>query len=167
MQAASVGSCQNVVELIIYILGSQRHMFGCVMTSSESVPKGMVDPAIFEYLQTKLDEDAQVREELRNIVQSMERRDRITTSILSRAHSLPQAYRQSSFGILQRCLDITLHIVQRMLEEARESIDVQVENIAKLNDLASKHPYYKYNNMWSREMQNAVSDLALITVKTS
>lgn len=33
----------------------------------------MFSPAIFEHLQVKLDEDAQVREELRNIVQVMER----------------------------------------------------------------------------------------------
>ena len=43
------------------------------MASQNSVPKGMVSPAIFEHLQAKLDEDAQVREELRNIVQIMER----------------------------------------------------------------------------------------------
>ena len=33
----------------------------------------MFSSAIFEHLQVKLDEDAQVREELRNIVQVMER----------------------------------------------------------------------------------------------
>ena len=33
----------------------------------------MFGSAIFEYLQVKLDEDSQVREELRNIVQVMER----------------------------------------------------------------------------------------------
>lgn len=43
------------------------------MASSDFAPKGMIDPAIFEHLQAKLDEDAQVREELRNIVQAMER----------------------------------------------------------------------------------------------
>lgn len=43
------------------------------MASSDFAPKGKFSPAIFEHLQTKLDEDAQVREELRNIVQAMER----------------------------------------------------------------------------------------------
>lgn len=33
----------------------------------------MFSPALFERLQAKLDDDAQVREELRNIVQVMER----------------------------------------------------------------------------------------------
>ena len=65
------------------------------MTSSMPTVEGMVDPSIFEHLQNELDEDVQVREEIRNIVQSMERRDRITTSILSRAHSLTQVERKS------------------------------------------------------------------------
>ena len=43
------------------------------MANPNSVPKAMFSPAIFEHLQAKLDEDAQVREELRNIVQVMER----------------------------------------------------------------------------------------------
>lgn len=107
------------------------------MASASSVSEGMFSPAIFEHLQAKLDEDAQVREELRNIVQVMERQDRSTMSILSRAHSIPQADLAST------------------LSEAGESINQQVENISKLNQVASKHPYYRYNTMWSREMQNA------------
>ena len=82
------------------------------MASSNSLPTGMFSPAIFEHLQSKLDEDGQVREELRAIVQTMERHgicqstefnffipteiaiDRNSMSILSRAHSIPQADRQ-------------------------------------------------------------------------
>ena len=66
-----------------------------IMTSSNSSLQGMVDPTIFEHLQNKLDEDVQVHEDIKNIVQSMERRDRLTTSILSRAHSMPQSERWS------------------------------------------------------------------------
>lgn len=101
------------------------------------MPKDMFSPVIFEHLQAKLDEDAQVREEIRNIVQLMERQDRTTMSILSRAHSIRQADLGST------------------LSEAWESISKQVETVGKLNEVASKHPYYKYNSMWSREMQNA------------
>ena len=36
----------------------------------------MVNPAIFETLQAKIDEDAQVREELRNILQVLEKQGR-------------------------------------------------------------------------------------------
>ncbi len=126
------------------------------MTDSSSNTQGMVSPTVFEYLQTKLDEDAQTREEIKNIVQSMERRDRITTSILSRAHSTPQRDRQYSYQINRKCYMLSGQAVRVALEEARESIRKQAQTIAKLNELASKHPYYKYNNLWSREMQNAV-----------
>ncbi|KAG7009977.1 translin [Physcia stellaris] len=52
---------------------------------------GMVDPAIFKHLQTKIDEDSAIREELRNILQDLEKQSRSTQSILSRAHSIPAA----------------------------------------------------------------------------
>lgn len=73
----------------------------------------MVDPAIFEHLQTKIDEDSKVREELRNKLQDLEKQGsflerirtvqlvspaihnmlvgRSTQSILSRAHSIKAA----------------------------------------------------------------------------
>lgn len=37
----------------------------------------MVDAAIFEHLQVKIDEDSQVREEIRHAVQTLERQGRI------------------------------------------------------------------------------------------
>lgn len=125
------------------------------------ISQGMVSPAIFESLQTKLDEDAQVREELKNIVQSMERLDRTTTSILSRAHSIPQAHRDTARMVY--CDHRLIYLsVRETLSETRASINKQVETVAKLNKVASKHPYYKYNNTWSREMQNAVRSLGTI-----
>lgn len=81
------------------------------MAVSESISPGMIDPAIFEQLQANIDSDAQVREELRNILQRLERQGiifylprltegdfssiagRTTQSLLSRAHSVPAAER--------------------------------------------------------------------------
>jgi len=54
----------------------------------------MVDPMLFEHLQAKIDEDSQLRQELRDVVQILERQGRNTLSILSRAHSVPQASRE-------------------------------------------------------------------------
>lgn len=51
---------------------------------------------------------------------------------------------------------LNYQLVDETLAEARGSIDKQIQTIAELNRTASKHPYYKYSNMWSREMQNAV-----------
>jgi hypothetical protein len=55
---------------------------------------GMVDPRIFEQLQTKIDEDSEVREQIKTITQTLERQGRNAQSILSRAHSTPAAHRE-------------------------------------------------------------------------
>ncbi|MCJ1228634.1 hypothetical protein MMC12_005295 [Toensbergia leucococca] len=107
------------------------------MASTNSPSFGMVNPAIFEHLQAKIDEDAQVREELRSILQTLERQGRSTQSILSRAHSTPSSQLQDT------------------IIEADKSILQQVETVGKLGAVASKYPYYKYNGTWTRDMQNA------------
>lgn len=43
------------------------------MAAVQNAAPGMVDPAIFEQLQANIDEDTRVREELRNILQKLER----------------------------------------------------------------------------------------------
>lgn len=43
------------------------------MADLASAVSGMVNPAIFEHLQAKIDEDSHVREELRNILQNLEK----------------------------------------------------------------------------------------------
>lgn len=57
---------------------------------------GMVDPKIFEDLQTKIDEDAEVRDQLKAILQTLERQCRNAQSVLSRAHSTPASHCKSS-----------------------------------------------------------------------
>ncbi|MCJ1298862.1 hypothetical protein MMC08_001653 [Hypocenomyce scalaris] len=109
------------------------------MATPESTSFGMVNSAIFEHLQAKIDEDARVREELRNFLQDLEKQGRATQSILSRAHSIPSAQLASTIA------------------DAENSVSRQVETISKLADVASKYPYYKYNGMWTRDVQNAVS----------
>ncbi|MCJ1374508.1 hypothetical protein MMC20_005740 [Loxospora ochrophaea] len=79
----------------------------------------MVDPTIFEHLQAKIDEDIQLRDELRHTLQILERQ------------------------------------VQPTITEASDSIAAQVTTISQLSAAASKHPYYKYNSLWTRDIQNA------------
>ena len=80
------------------------------MESAKEASFGMVNPAIFEDLQTKIDEDSQVREELKNILAVLEKQGeytqlvatlranpiegRGTQSVLSRAHSTPVLKRE-------------------------------------------------------------------------
>ncbi|KAL2052239.1 hypothetical protein ABVK25_007398 [Lepraria finkii] len=103
----------------------------------------MASPIEFEQIQAKLDEDSQVREEIRNIVQTLERQARSTESILSRVHSIPQAN------------------LSETLNEVYGAISKQRETIAQLNELTSEHPYYKYNQMWSKRMETASFHLVL------
>ncbi|MCJ1246173.1 hypothetical protein MMC30_003378 [Trapelia coarctata] len=113
------------------------------MASQDPAAFGMVNPAIFEHLQTKIDEDSEVREGLKTILQVLEKQGRITQSILSRAHSTPST---------------SLHIT---VNGAEKSILPQVETIEKLAQVASRHPYYKYNSIWTRDVQNLCFSILL------
>ncbi|RDL39205.1 Uncharacterized protein BP5553_03545 [Venustampulla echinocandica] len=123
-------------------------------SSSES---GMVNARIFEDLQTKIDEDAEVREQIRAILQTLERQGRHAQSALSRAHSTPAAN------------------LQPVIAAAESSIKEQIESIRTLSSVASNFPYYKYistatvivyvkfsspiyryNGLWTREVQNVI-----------
>lgn len=59
-----------------------------------------------------------------------------------------------------------LHKVPSVVSAAQESIKNEVESIHKLSEAASKYPYYKYNGMWSRHVQDAVSTLHISNLIT-
>lgn len=46
--------------------------------------------------------------------------------------------------------------VTPILDEASKEILTQKEEVSRLASVASKHPFYKYNSLWSRELQNLV-----------
>ncbi|KAL8752642.1 MAG: hypothetical protein Q9199_005601 [Rusavskia elegans] len=101
----------------------------------------MIDPAIFEQLQANIDDDSQLREEVRNILQKRERQGKMTQSILSRAHSVPAAE------------------LKEALRPAQSSIHEQIQTIQELSAVVSKYPYYKYNHMWTRHTQETIRAL--------
>ncbi|KAI5264508.1 hypothetical protein AUEXF2481DRAFT_34737 [Aureobasidium subglaciale EXF-2481] len=105
--------------------------------------QGLLQPQIFESLQRKIDEETEVRESIREIVQTLEKQDRSTQAVLSRAHS-------SSNNELPA-----------VVSSAQESINKEVDSIAKLSAAASKYPYYKYNGMWTRHVQDASFSILL------
>jgi hypothetical protein len=47
--------------------------------------------------------------------------------------------------------------VQPVLEDATKEILAQKEEITRLKAVADRHPFYKYNGVWSRDLQNLVS----------
>lgn len=58
--------------------------------------------------------------------------------------------------------------VSEVLKAAQEPIDNVIDTVSKLSQAASKMPYYKFNNMWSRQMQGAVGpSLAQFSASTS
>lgn len=103
----------------------------------------MVDPAIFEHLQAKIDEDTQVRDEIRSILQNLDRQSRLTQATLARAHSTPATQ------------------LSPVTQSAQESIGRQIESVAQLSGVASKYPYYRYNGMWTRDVQNTCFAIVL------
>lgn len=46
--------------------------------------------------------------------------------------------------------------VKPILDEASKEILAQKKEVTRLASVASKHPFYKYNSLWSRELQNFV-----------
>ncbi|KAI9928953.1 hypothetical protein ASPWEDRAFT_103669 [Aspergillus wentii DTO 134E9] len=103
----------------------------------------MIDHAIFENLQTKIDEEAAVRDELHEIVQTLARKGRSTQAILSRAHSTPSDQ------------------LKPVLDDATREIVAQKQEVSRLKAVADKHPFYKYNGLWTRELQTLVSSIEL------
>lgn len=53
-----------------------------------------IDTKLFDLLQANIDEDAAARDEIRNVLQKLERAGRTSQSILSRAHSTPRDQRE-------------------------------------------------------------------------
>ena len=49
--------------------------------------------------------------------------------------------------------------VPSVLTAAQANIEKEVATIQKLSEVASKHPYYKFNYAWTRHVQDAVSIL--------
>lgn len=58
------------------------------MASSDST---LLDPAIFDFLKDKLEEETQVRDALTQIIQRLERAVASAQALLSRVHSTPRA----------------------------------------------------------------------------
>ncbi|RMY63762.1 hypothetical protein D0863_10308 [Hortaea werneckii] len=106
-------------------------------------PDKMIQSGIFEDLQRKIDEDTAVKDALRDIVQALEKQDRTTQSILSRAHSTPTSDLPS------------------LVTAAETNIDHEIKTIQQLSEVASQHPYYKFNYAWTRQMQDVCYSILL------
>ncbi|THX57148.1 Translin [Aureobasidium pullulans] len=101
--------------------------------------QGLLQPQIFESLQKKIDEETEVRDT-----------DQLKQFFL--VH-IRRAIASVSSSITA--------IIPAVVSSAQESVNKEVESIAKLSDAASKYPYYKYNGMWTRHVQDASFSILL------
>ncbi|TQV95248.1 hypothetical protein V2A60_009706 [Cordyceps javanica] len=98
----------------------------------------LLDPSIFSSLESKLEEETQIRDALTQILQRLERSVGAAQGLLTKVHSTPRAS------------------YPQLVTQLEAAVKDEAVIVAELNELASKHPYYKYNSRWSRTMQNAI-----------
>ncbi|EWC46623.1 hypothetical protein DRE_04110 [Drechslerella stenobrocha 248] len=106
-------------------------------------PAGMIDPQIFRQVQDDIDEDIKVRDEIRGLLKALDKQERSIQSVLSRVHAVPASS------------------LPDLLASAQPSFDQQREILKELATVASKYPYYKYNGLWTREIQTASYGIVL------
>jgi precorrin-4 methylase len=103
----------------------------------------MINPALFDELKSKIEEDTSVRKELDQILDDLNQQVSFTQGVLSRIHSTPR----SKYAAL--------------LNQIEGGIQKQIETVSKLSAFASQFPYYKYNHKWTRMVQDAVATVII------
>ncbi|KAI9724703.1 MAG: hypothetical protein M1828_003572 [Chrysothrix sp. TS-e1954] len=93
---------------------------------------GFVDPAVFESLQAKIDDDTKVKDEIRDVCHNLDKQVKLT-------YAVSPAVEQVSTAIVP-------------------AIQSQ---ISALVAVAYQHPFYKFNQMWTRHMQDAAFAVVL------
>ncbi|KXT02732.1 hypothetical protein AC578_5436 [Pseudocercospora eumusae] len=106
-----------------------------------SAGSGLTQSGIFEDLQHKIDEDTAVK-------------DTATRNRFYHEHTQPQTATVSIF--IKSCLRLPTDsgTVPTVIQAAETSIKEQIATIQTLSAKASKHPYYKFNYSWQRQMEN-------------
>lgn len=103
----------------------------------------MIDPALFDELKSKIEEDTSVRKELDQILDDLNQQVSFTQGVLSRIHSTPRTKYETLLG------------------QVESGIQKQIETVSKLSAFASQFPYYKYNHKWTRMVQDAVATVII------
>ena len=55
-----------------------------------------------------------------------------------------------------------LEIVKPVLDDAAAEINAQKQEVLRLKAVADQHPFYKYNGLWTRELQNLVERAVIV-----
>ncbi|KAL7949422.1 Translin [Trichoderma barbatum] len=101
-------------------------------------PPALLDPSIFSSLEAKLEEETQIRDSLSQLVQRLDRVVATAQGLLSRVHSTPRSR------------------YPQLVSQVEAAVKEEAAIISELDKVASQHPYYKYNQKWTRSMQHAI-----------
>ncbi|KAA8907552.1 Translin [Sphaerosporella brunnea] len=104
--------------------------------ADSTTPYTAIDHDIFATVQEQIERDAQVKEEIRDNLKSLDKQSKQINSMLSRVHSVPPSE--------------VPHLVAKTkpyFENARKELHGLIETV-------KAYPYYKYNGLWSRDLQN-------------
>lgn len=109
-----------------------------------STGASLIDTEIFTSLQAKIDEESEIRDQLKALVENLSKQGRLTQSILSRIHNVPSSA-----------------IAAEVLDPSKQAIQQQVQTVQTLATEASKYPFYKWNQLWQRDIQHLISSVQL------
>lgn len=104
----------------------------------------MINPRVFESLKAKAEQDLAVRTQLDGIVETLERNVAYAQGVLSRVHSTPRARYPTA-----------------LLPAVDAAVADEVATVRSLSEVASAHPYYKFNHRWTRHLQDAIFTVLL------
>ncbi|CAG8609965.1 15448_t:CDS:2 [Dentiscutata erythropus] len=119
-----------------------------------------IDLSFFDNIDAAMEEEAARKEEILRLVRDFDRTCRTITSILNRVHSA-----QAEEGNVYVSLDISARIlvltvildtvptVGKLAIDRFEEVKQHMTNLAKL---VPHQQYYRYNELWSRTVQNSV-----------
>lgn len=104
----------------------------------------MIDPALFDELKTKIEEDTNIRKELDQILDDLNQQVSFTQGVLSRIHSTPRSKCQyCCFSYNFNGFLIDSESDSTLLSQIEGGIQKEIETVGKLSTFASQFPYYK------------------------
>ncbi|KAI5849861.1 Translin [Tricharina praecox] len=103
-----------------------------------SDPYTSIDHDIFATVQEQIERDTQVKERIRDSLKGLEKQSKQINSILSRVHSVAPTE------------------VPGLVAKAKPVFEEAKKQLHGLINATKAYPYYKYNGLWSRDLQNLI-----------
>lgn len=105
---------------------------------SEALPAASytsIDPDVFASVQEQIENDSQVKEAIRDVLKNLEKQLKQINSTLSRVHSISPAD------------------VPALVAKSKAGFEDAGKDLRALVEVAKPYPYYKYNGLWTRDLQ--------------